>query len=371
VTVGQRAFCVLAAVSAIAPAAWALDPTFAGYGLLDNRQFIGSSTGQLPPPRAFGIDGTTLEIAQKLVLDVTPDVNVTVKVCFGCHGVELAQGYAEWQINDHVNLRAGRFNVPVGEFNSRSDPSNYTAPSKPLPYAMGDMLFYQYTAFNLGVVPTPFIDNGVELFGSVSLGRKAQLDYTFYAVKGLEGSNDIDFIQTRQYLDNNHTPGLGTRVVLSAGPTSFGASAGGGYYDPQDRLRYAFLGAEAYARWGPLVFRGEVIERLTDFDPTAAGYLYVPKEPYFIKVGWYGQVDWNASEWMTLVLRSDGLHRMGIPIPGAQITDQSSGIFRQTAGVLLRSRQGFALKAGYEYWALYGTPFSNQHVVRLGVLYSY
>ena len=40
-------------------------------------------------------------------------------------------------------------------------------PSKPLPYAMGDMLFYRPSELNLGVLPTPYVDNGVEVFGTL------------------------------------------------------------------------------------------------------------------------------------------------------------------------------------------------------------
>jgi len=346
------------------------EPTFTGYGYLDHREFIGTNTGQVATPRSFGIDGTTLEVAEKVVVDVTQGVNVNMKMCFGCHGIELAQGYGEWQANDKVNIRLGRFNVPVGEFNTRSDPTNYTTPSKPLPYAMGDMLFYLPAGFNLGVVPTPYVDNGIEVFGSLASSKDLQFDYSVYAVKGFSGTNDLDFVQSRNYIDNNHTPAVGTRLVLSSGDFSVGASAGGGFYDPKDSLRYGYAGAELYWRVSSLVFRGEVIDRLTEFDPTVPGYRFAITDHYFSKLGWYAQADWNATEWLSLMYRSDGLHRMGMPLPGSDISSPQAGIFRQTVAFLARRKQ-FAVKGGYEYWHVYGAPYASQHVIRVGLMFSY
>src|SRR5207245_2072943 len=111
-------------------------------------------------PSSIGIDSLVFELASKMVVDVSDRLNVTVKICFGCHGIEVDQGYAELHLSDALNLRLGRINVPVGEFNTRHDPANYTTPSKPLPYAMGDMLYYGRDDFNLGVVPTPYSDDG-------------------------------------------------------------------------------------------------------------------------------------------------------------------------------------------------------------------
>lgn len=342
-----------------------------GSGSLDHREFIGADSRRPATPSSIGIDGTTLELAQKLVVDVSPTVNVNVKVCFGCHGVEVDQGYGEFQFNELLNLRVGRINVPVGEFNVRHDPANYTTPSKPLPYAMGDML--HYGELNLGIVPTPYSDNGIELFGSLWIAHRLQLDYTVYAVRGLPGDNDLSFIEARRVQDNNHTPAIGGRAVATWGQFSLGGSLGGGYYDRADKLRYLFYGVEAYWRGGPFVFRGELIYRLTDFDLTAPGYLYVinPDEPYFLKLGYYAQLDWQATEWLTLIYRADGLNRLGMPLPGSGIDQQFAAILRHTAAASLRLDKNLLLKLGYEYWLFRGTPFENEHVGRLALVYSY
>jgi hypothetical protein len=349
----------------------ALDVTFAGSGSLEYHTFVGAKTGAVPQPSSIGIDGLTLELAQKVVLDVSKSVNVNVKVCYGCHGVELDQGYAELHWKDALSLRAGRINVPIGEFNARHDPANYSAPSKPLPYAMGDLLYYRANEFNLGVVPTPYSDNGAEMFGSFWLGKRVTLDYTLYVVRGLVGSNDLDFIESRSWTARKRYPSVGGRVVASFGPVSIGGSASWGYYDPDGKLMYLIYGAELYARWRTLTLRGEFIARQTDYDRSLPGYLYVPKEHYFIKAGYYAQLDWDPLSWLTVLARIDGLYRLGMPLPGSLITSDSASILRPTIAFLLRFGGHFLVKAGYEYWHFTGVPFEDEHVVRTALLFTY
>jgi len=298
-------------------------------------------------------------------VDITERMSVSVKMCFGCHGVEVDQAYAELHLHDAFNVRIGRFNVPIGEFNVRHDPANYLTPSKPLPYAMGDMLHYTRDEFNLGVVPTPYSDDGIEIFGGVQLGEGVLLDYTVYAVKGFAGQNDLDFAASRRFTDNNSTPAGGVRLVASLGPVSIGT------YDARDNLFYYIAGGEAYARVQKLVLRGEYIVRRTDIDTTVPGYQFQIKEPYFLKHGWYGQVDWEPEEHVSLIYRFDGLRRSGIPLPDSTLDEVFTGVVRHTAAVAARPWGGVLLKAGYEWWTFSGTRFPDAQVVRVGVVYSY
>ncbi|MFZ5468917.1 MAG: hypothetical protein ACOZIN_05705 [Myxococcota bacterium] len=365
---------VLAALGAVlgATPALAVGFQFAGSGAADYRAYVGQQSKQLSTPlgaNSIGISSLTLEVANKVVVDVAKGVNINVKMCFGCHGLELDQGYAEIQANDYFNVRLGRINVPVGEFNVRHDPANFTTPSKPLPYVMGDMLFYGQEQFNLGVIPTPYSDNGVEVFGSAWLFRKVQLDYSVYAVKGLVGTNDIDFKQTRAYPDNNATPAVGARAVASVGPFALGGSVGGGYYDKDQQLRYALYGADFYGKWNRFVLRAEAIVRRTDWDPTQE-YLYERREGYFLKVGYYGQLDFELNPEWTFVYRFDGLSRRGMPLPSSPLTDRAD-ITRHTAAVAVRLGGNVLLKGGYENWRFSGVPYENQHAGRLVLVYSY
>ena len=363
----RRAIPLLALL--ISSPAWAADYVFSGSGALDYRGVLAGAGGPQSNP-TLGIDSMVYELSHKTVVDVTERLSVSVKLCFGCHGLEVDQGYAELHIHDLVNLRVGRINVPIGEFNVRHDPANYTTPSKPLPYAMGDMLHYTRDAFNLGVVPTPYSDDGIEIFGGGSVDGLL-IDYTVYAVKGFAGQNDFDFQATRRFTDNNSTPAGGARVVASVGPFSIGGSFAGGTYDANDKLAYYIFGGEAYARFDRLVLRGEYIVRRTDIDTTAPGYQFTIQEPYFIKKGWYAQADYDANEYVSLIYRWDGVRREGVPLPGSELDQVITQALRHTVAIAARPWGGILFKGGYEFWQFSGTPYPDAHVVRVGVVYSY
>jgi hypothetical protein len=356
---------------AVAPAR-AINFSVSGSGALDARVFVGVHSQKVAQPSSIGIDTLSLELAQKLIVDVTKNVNVNIKVCYGCHSVEVDQAYAEVQLKDWFSLRAGRINVPIGEFNVRHDPANYTTPSKPLPYAMGDMLYYRPNEFNLGVVPTPYSDNGGELFGSFFIAHKLLLDYSAYVVRGFVGTNDLNWVDSRQWIASKNTPSVGGRVVLSVGPLSLGGSVSWGYYDPNQRLTYLIYGGDLFAHWRSLVFRAEFIARQTDYDRNAGPYLFAQAPPYyFVKAGYYAQLDWTPVEWLTLIARLDGLFRLGMPLPNTVITEDQTEIVRSTLAVAVRFAAVLMLKAGYEYWSFTNVPFEDQHVVRAQLVFSY
>jgi hypothetical protein len=350
------------------PAA-ALEPMLSGSASLDYRSVSGPTAPQ--NPSVLGINGLTLEVAQKVVVDVGHGVSFTAKACGGCHGLELDQAYGEVHFKPLFNFRVGRINVPFGEFTVRHDPSNFSTPSKPLPYAMGDMLNYSREGFNLGIVPAPYVDNGLEVFGSLSLGDTVQLDYTVYGIKGLAGDNDLDFASSRTYVDNNKLPAFGARLVLTGEDWAIGASGNAGTYDPKDQLWYLMAGLDFYLRLGPVVLRAEALGRRTDLDPTAQGYPYTLVDRWFLKAGWYAQVDWTPHPQLSVVLRSDGLQRFGMPLPESELTRPTVGVQRQTLALLVRANEHLAVKLDYELWTFSGTPYLTRHMGRLGVVFGY
>jgi len=350
-----------------APSARAFDAVFAGSAAVDYRFVSGPNPPTNPSP--LGITGLTFEVAQKVVAEVGHGVSFSIKACGGCHGLEIDQGYGELRLKPFFNVRAGRLNVSFGEFTLRHDPANFTTPSKPLPYAMGDMLFYDRSGFNLGIVPAPWVDNGAEIFGSLGLSNSVQLDYALYVIKGLSGDNDIDFARSRQYVDTNRTPGFGGRLVLTGDDWAVGGSFSGGTYDPKDTLWYWMAGLDLYLRFGPVVLRAEAVGRRTDLDP-GASYAFQVRDTWFLKAGWYAQADWAINDVITVVLRSDGLQRWGLPLPGSDL-QPSAGVQRQTVAVLARVHEHFALKADYELWTVQGAPFGMRHVARVGLVAGY
>lgn len=348
------------------PAA-AFDVTFAGSASVDYR-YVSGPTPEANPS-ILGINGLTVEVAQKIVAEVGHGVSFSVKACGGCHGLEVDQAYGEYRFRSFLNARAGRLNVPFGEFTVRHDPTNFTTPSKPLPYAMGDMLAYTRAGFNLGVVPAPWVDNGLELFGSLGFTDSTQLDYSVYVVKGFAGDNDLDFVRSRALVDNNKTPTFGGRLVLTTEDFALGVSGAAGTYDSKDALWLYLAGIDLYARVGDVTFRAELVGRRTDLDPKET-YAYQVIDTFMLKAGWTAQVDWQALHSLTLIARSDGLFRLGLPLPESQLSPTAAAI-RETLALLWRFNEYFAVKADYELWSFIGANEPMRHVGRLAVVAGY
>ena len=74
---------------------------------------------------------------------------------------------------------------------------------------------------------------------------------------------------------------------------------------------------------------------------------------------------------MTLVVRSDGLHRFGMPLPGSELTSVSAGVQRQTAAVMVRATEHIAVKADYELRTFSQSPYLTRHVARVGLVLGY
>jgi hypothetical protein len=164
--------------------------------------------------------GFTTEAAVKLSADISDRFSANVKVCAGCHGLEVDMAHVDFRFADELSLRAGRFSPSFGAFNLRHDPANHRLSDKPLPYDMGRML--RLRDWNMGVLPSPFPDNGVELSGTHWFGSSVQLDYAAHVVSGFKGSiagADLDFVESRTgslyYVDNNDKPAYGGRVAVT------------------------------------------------------------------------------------------------------------------------------------------------------------
>jgi hypothetical protein len=260
---------VLAAVVALWPAsAHALDRTFAGSVQLDENIAPAEPTTNAGTQSFYGF---TAELSGKLAVDLSEHVSANVKVCYGCHGFETDMAYVDLRVVDELNFRVGRFSPSFGAFNLRHDPANHKLADKPLPYDMGRML--RMRDWNLGVLPSPFPDNGVEIDGTHWFGDKVEIDYAGYAVSGFKGSEnglDIDFTQSHSgslyYVDNNNTPAGGGRLAMTAKLGSstdmtLGVSGMYGTFDPQNHFSYAIFGADGSLRIGRTNIRAEWLGR--------------------------------------------------------------------------------------------------------------
>src|ERR1700753_4362679 len=218
-------------------------------------------------------DGMTNELSLKVAVDFTDNVSANVKLCYGCHGVELGMAFVDLRVVDELNIRVGRFTPAFGDFPLRHDPANHRTADKPLPYDMGRML--RLREFNLGVLPAPYVDQGLEINGTHWFGDAVQLDYALHAIGGLranENDLDVDFIQSRSvyYIDNNSEPAIGGRVALTFNVSddvlfTLGGSGMMGHLDPERKHAYWIAGSDFYLRLWKLDLHAEYLVRRTTY----------------------------------------------------------------------------------------------------------
>lgn len=340
-------------------------------------------------PSLFGAEGTdddaalggtlrgfNAEAAFKVVADVTDNVSASAKICYGCHDFTADMAYVDWYVDDRFSVRFGRFPVPFGEFYLRHDAANHRSATKPLPYEMGRMLYR--SAFNLAVLPEPYPDNGVELYGTFRADA-VELAYNAYAVAGLKGSaaaGDLDFVQSRQvfYADNNRTPAVGGRLTLAFPELpiaavrwfAIGISAMYGRYDEDDALDYLLAGVDLYTRIGRLNVRGEAMFRRTAIPDAPERYQQRLRDLFVQREGFYLQLDGPLNTYVEWLVRADGFRRAGPLLVGSPLASTDSGIGRATAGVNLVPTTGIKLKLNYEYWRF--TDFPDAHMLHTGLV---
>lgn len=348
---------------------------FAGSVQLD---YLALSHRDADPDTVFA--GPTVELSLKLAMDLGEHVTATVKVCYSCHGFEVGMAYFDLRAADEFNVRVGRFTPSFGSFPLRHDPANHVTSDKPLAYDMGRMV--RFRDWNEGVLPAPWVDNGVELDGSHFFGD-AQLDYAAYAMAGPKGSADgIDFDYTqsrsgeRYYIDNNNEPMVGARLALTMDLAkrtllTIGASGMAGHYDPDHRLGFAIAGADVTLQLGRAFLRAEGLARWTKFargeDPTAR-FKYGPGadgtfDNWFYKDGFVTELEVPVGR-VTMIARYDGLRRAGNVLATSALSDRST-VWRYTAGVSIRVAMALQLKMSIERYDF--SDFSDENAAHIGI----
>ena len=364
------------AIEADFPTKSEMHRNFAGSVQLDYMAVPSRKTG-----REVGFDGATVEVSLKLAMDFSSHISSNVKVCVACHGFEVGMAFFDLRVADQLNFRVGRFSPAFGEFPLRHDPANHRTSDKPLPYDMGRMV--RMTEWNQGVLPAPWVDNGIEVNGTNFFGDHLQVDYAAYLVGGPRaGANpmDFDFRASRSgenyYIDNNSRPAYGGQLVMTvmSGGTSLalGASMMRGTYDPEHRNRFAIYGAHAVFRVRDIFFRAEYLSRLTEMsltDNPAERFKYGAGDdemydPNFVKDGAYAEVEIPVGKRLSFVLREDGMRRRGnVSMSSAMRAD--SAVLRHTAGVAFLLRSSMRLKLSYEDYDF--SDFDDEKVVHIGI----
>jgi hypothetical protein len=230
---------------------------------------------------------------------------------------------------------------------------------------MGRML--HHTEWNEGILPAPWVDNGVELLGTRFIGS-GRVDYATYILSGPKGTSangDLDFIASRDpnlyYVDNNSEPTVGARLSGTAefdatgDGITVGASFMAGHYDSARSLGFLIGGADVVVNLDRLVLRLEYLARRTDiavadepavwrYPPGTAGL----SDNHFMKHGFYAQAEVPVGA-VDLFARFDGLLRYGNALTISQLSS-SSRLLRYTAGGSVRISENIRIKASAEYY---------------------
>ncbi|HKP59969.1 MAG TPA: hypothetical protein VJV78_24765 [Polyangiales bacterium] len=325
-------------------------------------------------------DGFTNELSIKVAVDFNDNVSANVKLCYGCHGVELGMAFADLRVIDELNFRVGRFTPAFGDFPLRHDPANHRTSDKPLPYDMGRML--RMRTFNFGVLPAPYVDQGLEISGTHWFGDDVQFDYAVHVVGGLRSQNDamdLDFMLSRSvyYVDNNSEPAFGGRLALTIDISedvllTVGGSLMAGRPDPARELSYAIAGTDIYLRLWEFDLHAEYMIRRQQMplgDDPDSKFKYGPNadgeyDDFFIKDGFYVEGTLPVSARLELVARFDGLRRIGNVTLNSQLR-RKSGILRYTAGLNVVLDGSVRLKFSGEFYDF--SDFEDEVALNAGV----
>ncbi len=359
--------CVLLGL-ALPTSSFGLDRNFAGSAQLDYH-YVHQPPDDVPRTTFAAF---TVEAAFKLAVDITDEASANVKVCYGCHGFELAMAHFDYRLADEFNLRVGRFSPTFGAFTLRHDPANHYMSDKPLIYDMGRML--RSREWNQGVLPSPFPDNGVEINGMHWFGTALQVDYAVWAVSGFKADSDafdLDFQQSRisYYIDNNDEPSIGGRLgaTLRFGPTSdltLGVSGQSGHFDPKRKLSYSIIGSDLSLRVGRTDLRLEYLARRQDFaidNPDALRYdVFGPRGNYFVKQGGYAELKVPLGSDVDLIGRGDVMYRVG-NLPKLSPLSVKSAVTRYTLGTMFVLTASLRAKLSAELWDFSDADTEGRH----------
>lgn len=397
----------------------AVEYNFAGSVSLNYKALV----NELDTPRTernLVFSGFNINAAVKAVVDVTSNLSGTVKMCYGCHGFEALNLFVELTPHPAFNVRAGRFMPAFGDFYLRHDPTVHKTADNPLPYDMGHMI--HLGEWGMGVLPIPYVDNGVEFYGTLRPGHGFSIAYTAHVVNGWKGPaqpaketaanavpvHDFNFRRMRfapttDYLvDNNRIPSVGGRLALTFARTvsmnplvpdiTVGGSGMYGTYDDYDKLAYWIVGVDFYMHLWRINLRCELIRRQQEVDPRRLDYepkvttgLTLPMnwsdKVEVVKDGFYAETDFPLGGYLEGVLRFDGMHRSGpreaqkdpsVPTyagPPSSTLDFDDWILRYTAGLNIIPVTGAKLKLDYEYWTFKNFP--DEHEVHLALVASF
>jgi hypothetical protein len=198
-------------------------------------------------------------------------------------GPQPEQAYFEYDLSERLNVQAGRFLVPFGQWNQIHDVFDHKSIAYPLMYLGHEEEELALQGGPTPIVSTAFTDIGVLGYGSFWPFPSDQIWYGAYICNGRFGGTNIEWEDLwNTYRDNNSDKAYGGRAVWTHGDNlSIGGSYQTGHYDPENKLRYQFAGADLYYRIAKKVnLRAEYVQN--PIDSMVRGYT---------KTGWYVSAD--------------------------------------------------------------------------------
>jgi hypothetical protein len=370
---------VVASLALAAPASALADGferNFAGSIQLDYMAIPTESIG-----RKIALDTATAEVSLKVTQDFGDQLSASIKLCIACHGVEVGMAYFDLRIADELSFRVGRFTPQFGAFPVRHDPANHRTSDKPLPYDMGRML--RITEWNMGILPSPWVDNGVEISGTHFFTPTVQLDYAVYAIGGPRAANDATDFEYKlsrsgeaYYVDNNSRPAVGGRVAFNVvrdkTTVTTGLSAMTGTYDPENRQHFTLAGADLVVHVSRVFLRAEYLLRRTEMslgDDPSTRFKYGPGgdgryDPNVLKQGFYTELEVPVTDRIDAIVRWDGLRRQG-NVVRASLLRSDSALLRYTAGASIRVRGATRIKVSAELYDF--SDFSDEVAIHLAL----
>jgi hypothetical protein len=319
-------------------------------------------------------------------------VSARITLCITCHGVQEPGDISRvdplevavhWDLSQYLDCHvegmkggvdAGRFVVPFGAFSAQVNPGLYHTVSPPLIFNMGERIYNLDLGFP--VLPMPYADEGVDLNLSVPIGcgRGGPITATMdaYIVNGLEGNTTgIDFIQSRDLVDNNNRLSAGGRWTIGDPNIRAGASLTGGRFDdpttsgvPDGGLDYTIYGFDVQAHYQRLLrFQFEWARR----DSERVGFFGTGPAVFGEVVeGYYAELEarhCNDSRLSFLVRYDSQTHDSLLPPPTSTLPSGRFDVERLTLGINLEMWRQSLLMIDLEHWLL---PEPNKRIANIG-----
>lgn len=176
---------------------------------------------------------------------------------------DLVCAYIDYTITEPVTLRAGKFLVPFGVYNTRLYPADVAKLAKP-PF----------------ISSAKWAETGIQVYGAIDTGTEAGLDYAVYLVNGLEEDAAGTIVKNNERDVNDGDKAIGGRLGITT-PVGFeaGLSAYKGAYAADGSQDLTMFGLDVCYAVEAFEIRGEY----SDAKAEVAGAPDVDTDGFYIQ----------------------------------------------------------------------------------------